>query len=94
MTTFSHPRESGAYTGTTARPAGQQLLEDPAVERALGRKVVQQAWAADADALGDVAERGAVVPLLQVAFDGLPEDCVPSGRRTRDGGFRRHNRPR
>ena len=54
--------------GVTARyrrfdslvPLGQRLLEHLAVHRLLGREVMQQALAADADLSGDEVERCAV----------------------------------
>ena len=57
-------------------PVAEQALEDLAVQRVLGREVVQQARPADADAGGDVVQRGALVAVLAEAVQRLGEDQV------------------
>ena len=63
----------------TAEPVRQQALEHLAVERLLGREVVQQARPPDPDAGGDVVQRRALVPGRGEADDGLVEDQLPRG---------------
>ena len=93
--TFSHPSwESRAMAPTRPAQSVRSCSKTLAVQGLLRREVVQQARSADADPFGDVVERGAVVALLGEAFDGLAEDRVTRGRRTRSGGFRWHDRPR
>ncbi|MFM2077395.1 MAG: hypothetical protein RJA49_1285, partial [Actinomycetota bacterium] len=57
-------------------PVAQQLLEHLAVQRVLGREVVQQARPADADTCGDVVQRRAVVPGLGKAVERLGKNEV------------------
>src|SRR5690606_33752440 len=55
-------------------PVGEGLLEHRLVDRGLRREVVEQAGAPDADAGGDVVERGPLVAALGEAATGLLED--------------------
>ena len=66
-------------------PVGQQVLEDLLVERFFRREVVQQARPPDADAGGDVVERGAVVAGVGEARHRLVEDLLPGAARCRFG---------
>ena len=89
--TFSQPCCSAATAASRRlEPVGQQELEHLAVQRLLGREVVQQAGPTDADAGGDVVERRALVAGGREADDRLVEDrlagaCGSSGRRRRAG---------
>ena len=60
----------------TLEPVAEQPLEDLVVQRFLGREVVQQAGPADADAGGDVVERGAVVARFGEAVQRLGDDLI------------------
>ena len=72
---LGQPRSVGGDGGVeAAEPVRQQALEDLAVQRLLGREVVQQAGPADADAGGDVVERRALVAGRREAGHGLVED--------------------
>ena len=57
-------------------PLQQGGLEDLLVDGVLGGEVVQDAGSADADALGDVVERGAVVAVLRRSL-GAPRAGSP-----------------
>ena len=58
----------------TVEPVLEQALEDLLVQRVLRGEVVQQAGPPDPHPAGDVAERGAVVPVLGEAVQRLDQD--------------------
>src|SRR4029079_14336881 len=62
-----------------AEPIGERLEEHRAVERFLGREVVEQAGAADADLLGDLRQARAGVPVLREPLSGHLEDVFLGG---------------
>ena len=59
-------------------PVGQRALEDLAVQRLLGREMVEEARPADADPFGDVVERGTVVAVFGEAAKGFRQDGTSS----------------
>ena len=76
-------------------PVGERPLEDLPVEGLLRREVVQQARAADADGLGDVVQRRAVVAVLGEARASPRPGSAPGCRaaRPRHGARHGHRRP-
>ena len=51
-------------------PVGEGVEEDGAVQRLLGREVVQEARTPDADLVGDVVQARAAVPVLGEPVEG------------------------